>query len=101
VEGKVRYTARAEADLDSIAAYTFEKWGIEQATEYVRNLEASCRSLSDPKRGRVCRPLPMYRRFEHAKHVIYFRRDQRGDVLIVRILHERMLAALHLTGEDE
>jgi plasmid stabilization system protein ParE len=75
---------------------------LKQALKYVRDLEASCRSLDDRKRGRVCPPLSEYRRFKHAKHMIFLRRDHQGNVLIVRILHEKMLPGRHLrVSEDE
>jgi plasmid stabilization system protein ParE len=35
------------------------------------------------------------RRREQGKHVVFYRRDG-GDILILRILHERMLPELHI-----
>jgi toxin ParE1/3/4 len=99
---RLRYTRRAESDLDSIAAYTLEKWGLDQAQRYLDALFACCESLAaDPSRGRVHRPRPDYLRAEQGKHVVFCRRDTNGETLIVRILHQRMLPELHLTEDSE
>lgn len=99
---RLRYTRRAEADLDSIAAYTLEKWGLDQAHRYLNTVIACCEHVAtDPSRGRVHHPRPDYLRAEQGKHVVFFRRDASGDTLIVRILHQRMLPELHLTEDTE
>jgi toxin ParE1/3/4 len=89
-------------DLDSIAAYTLGKWGLDQAQRYLDALFACCESVAaDLSRGRVHQPRPEYLRAEQGKHVVFFRRDTSGHTLIVRILHERMLPELHLTEAPE
>ena len=99
---RLRYTARAESDLDSIAAHTVEQWGMEQALRYLSELEVCCRRLAeDPTSGRVHRPRPRYWRIEQGRHVVFFRREKNGDVLVVRILHDRMLPELHLGDVEE
>ena len=99
---QLRYTRRAEADLDSIAAYTLGRWGLDQAQRYLDALIACCESVAaDVSRGRVHQPRPEYLRTELGKHVVFFRRDESGATLIVRILHQRMLPELHLTEAPE
>jgi toxin ParE1/3/4 len=100
---KVRYTRRAEADLDDIAAYTVATWSVAQAARYLARLEAAAEALGDnPMLGRVYALRPRYSRFEEGSHVMFFRRDDAGNVLIVRIMHEAMLPELHLDEpEDE
>lgn len=99
---QLRYTRRAESDLDSIAAYALEKWGLDQAERYLNALLACRESLAaDLSRGRVHRPRPEYLRVEQGKHVVFFRREASGETLIVRILHERMLPELHLTTDPK
>jgi toxin ParE1/3/4 len=39
------------------------------------------------------------RRHEHQKHVIFYREDRKG-IVIVRILHQRMLPERHDHDED-
>jgi plasmid stabilization system protein ParE len=51
--------------------------------------------------GRAYAPIPPYWRFEHASHVVFFRREDGGDVVIVRVLHERMLPELHLVEPED
>jgi toxin ParE1/3/4 len=98
---QLRYTRRAEADLDSIVAYTLGRWGLDQAHRYL-DLIACCESAAaDVSLGRVHHPRPEYLRTELGKHVVFFRRDESGATLIVRILHQRMLPELHLTEAPE
>jgi toxin ParE1/3/4 len=97
----VRYTRRAEADLDGIAAYTLQKWGLEQALRYISDLQYCCEALSaDTSRDRDFPPIPRYSRIKIAKHVVFFRRKD-AEVVVVRILHGSMLPELHLTGEPD
>jgi len=100
---KVRYTRRAEADLDEIAKYTIETWSTPQSARYIGALERCCARLADnPMLGRVYLLRPRYSRFEEGSHVVFFRRETGGDVLVVRVLHQRRLPELHLDeAEDE
>jgi plasmid stabilization system protein ParE len=94
---KVFYSKRAEQDLVEIGVYTRMEWGDEQWARYERLITTGCEdvlprmhrlTLSVPKR-------PALRRWRCERHVIYFRHVD--DALeIVRILHERRLAELHL-----
>jgi toxin ParE1/3/4 len=97
-----RFTVRARADLLSIAVYTRSTWGDDQARKYLLELQACCQRLAEePALGRVHQPRPQYSRIEQGKHVLFFRRTEEGDVVIVRILHGRMLPDLHLSGEPQ
>jgi toxin ParE1/3/4 len=91
-----RFSRRAEADLLSIGDYTLRTWGIKQAAFYLHELEHCCQMLADnPALGRHCDEVrPGLRRFEQGKHVVFYRRERR-DILISRILHERMLPDRH------
>jgi toxin ParE1/3/4 len=96
---RVRYQRRAEDDLDSIADYSLDRWGHAVAERYVNGLEALCEHLDEvpilnrPYRG------PYFRRANES-HVVFFRREDDGGVLIVRILHASMHPDLH-SVEDE
>jgi toxin ParE1/3/4 len=87
------FSRRAEADLLEIGSYTLQAWGVDQAILYIDQLEACCQMLADnPASGRSCDEVrPGLRRMEHAKHVIFYRQQQRGGIVISRILHQRML----------
>jgi toxin ParE1/3/4 len=91
-----RFSRHAEADLLSIGDYTLRRWGKAQAARYLDELEVCCQTLSDnPALGRLCDEVrPGLRRLEHSKHVVFYRQE-RGGILISRILHQRMLPELH------
>jgi len=99
---KFRFWRRAEADLLSIGEYTLRKWGETQASRYLGELEDCCQMLArNPALGRLCEDIrPGFRRFEHGKHVLFYRREPRG-ILISRILHRRMLPERHVMDSEE
>jgi toxin ParE1/3/4 len=90
--GRVRFTQLAEADLLEIGLYTHRTWGRRQCDGYLRELEGCCRQLAnDPTRGRSCDDIrPGLRRSRVGKHVVFYR-GELGDILVSRILQERML----------
>ncbi len=96
---RVRYQRRAEDDLDSIAEYSLERWGQARAERYVNGLQQLCEHLDElpilnrPHNG-------TYLRRAYESHVVFFRREDDGGILIVRILHGAMLPELH-TFDDE
>jgi toxin ParE1/3/4 len=91
-----RFSRRAEADLLNIGAYTLRTWGKAQAVRYIIELEVCCQKLADnPALGRHCDDVrPGLRRLEHGRHVVFYR-QQRGGILVSRILHQRMLPDRH------
>lgn len=101
--GKFRLSRLAEADLLSIATYTLLTWGEAQTIRYLDELEGCCQQLADnPAFGRSCNDIrpSLYRR-EQGKHVIFFRREH-GGILVLRILHQRMLSGKQdFTEEDK
>lgn len=88
----VRFSRRAEADLLQIGRYTIERWGVEQAGQYLNELDECCRALAcNPRMGRACDEIrPGLRRIGCGRHVIFYRVGA-TDVIISRILHDRML----------
>lgn len=88
----IRYSVRAERDITMIAEYTLNQWGEEQAFRYLDSLEACCQLLeASPSIGRLCDHIrPGLRRIEHGKHVVFFREDTEG-ILVLRILHHSVL----------
>ena len=101
--GKFRFTRRAETDLLNIAEYTLRKWGRNQTTRYLNELEACCEALADnPGLGRYCEEIrPGLQRFEHGRHVVFYRKHLQG-IFISRILHQQMLPERHsIEGQEE
>jgi toxin ParE1/3/4 len=87
----------ARTDLDGIFDYTVAEWGLEQAIRYTRLVEATCTDLAEsPLQGQDCGHIRSgYRRRLVEHHFIYYRTTSYG-IAVIRILHECMLASLHL-----
>ena len=88
---KFRLSRRAAADLESIASYTIEQFGIKQARRYRDGFERTFQALADQSlRGRSAAHFgDGVRRCDHESHVIFFRKSGE-DILIARVLHKRM-----------
>jgi toxin ParE1/3/4 len=97
-----RFSRRAEADLLSIGDYTLRKWGEAQTARYLDELEACCQTLAEnPALGRLCDDVrPGLQRHEHGKHVVFYRQE-RGGILVSRILHQRMLPDRHAIDDQD
>ena len=89
---KVNFSQRAVDDLGNIWNYTAEKWSLEQADSYYNILVSFCKEIAtnpflcgkkynDVKDGLLgCKV---------KKHIIFYQ-IRNDEVLIIRILHERM-----------
>ncbi|MDR3744907.1 MAG: type II toxin-antitoxin system RelE/ParE family toxin [Acidobacteriaceae bacterium] len=91
----------AEEDLLNIADYTLERWGREQASRYLAEMESCCQRIAaHPQLGRSCHHIrPDLRRMEQGKHIIFYR-ALGESVLITRVLHQSMLPTRHSMDED-
>ena len=99
----IQFSRRAEADLLEIGSYTLQTWGVDQAILYIDQLEACCQRLAkNPASGRSCDDVRRgLRRMEQGKHVIFYRQQEGGEVLISRILHQRMLPGEQVIDDTE
>ncbi|MFZ3013227.1 MAG: type II toxin-antitoxin system RelE/ParE family toxin [Nitrospira sp.] len=88
---------RAETDLADIWQFTFETWGVTQANTYLEQLDLGFRQLAkNPKLGKPCDEIRTgYRCLHLNRHMAYYRLHAR-QVIIVRVLHERMDIWQHL-----
>ncbi len=88
----------ARADLEQIWDYTHERWGADQAEEYVRELQhAIARAATNPRIGRACDEIrPGYRKLAAGSHTLYYRVTPDDVIDIVRTLHQRMDVDRHL-----
>jgi len=86
-----RLSGLAIKDLAEIADYTIATFGIEQARAYRDGLATAFEALAaNPNIGRSAdRLAPMLRRYTHQSHEVFYL-VTKGEILIVRILHERM-----------
>jgi toxin ParE1/3/4 len=84
----------AGSDVRGIIQYTNTRWSAEQALRYGAGLRKCLRILArNPGIGRACDSVsPGLRRFEHEKHVVFYR-IVTGGIRISRVLHQRMLPA--------
>jgi len=91
-----RLSRLVAADLDEIAEYTIDRFGIEQARRY-RDGMKTCfdRLANDPALGRGTEQLLRgLHRFEHQSHVVIYISEPK-NLLIVRVLHSSMDVPRH------
>jgi toxin ParE1/3/4 len=88
---------RAKADIENIWEYTEERWGLNQAKRYTRELQRAIETVArNPERARSCDDIrPGYRRFSVGSHIIFFVM-KRDWIEIIRVLHQRMDLDQHL-----
>jgi len=93
---QIKLRPLAQADLEQIWLYTFERWSLEQADRYVRDLVATMKDLArDTKTGRICNVREGYYQYAVGSHIVFYRVT--SDALdITRILHQRMDVERHL-----
>lgn len=82
----------ARADLTEIWDYTANRWGVDQAERYVRDLTAACQGLADKRlTGRAIDDIRAgYSKLSVGSHFLFYRRTDAGLIDIVRVLHQRM-----------
>ena len=87
----------AQIDLDRIWDYTAQRWGIDQAELYIRQLWQHINAAAaQPMIGRACPEVRAgYHNCRSGSHFIFYRLIN-GGIEVVRILHERMDFARHL-----
>lgn len=87
----------AQADVEEIWDYTAENWGVDQAESYTQDIRDLCRDLSAGQRS--SRPADIregYRKAAVGSHMLYFKTEDTGRIVVMRILHQRMDAGRHL-----
>ena len=91
-----RLSRLAAADLQEIAEYTIERFGILQARSYRDSLKICFVQLANnPELGRRAEHLMHgLQRFEHQSHVVFYISEP-GNLLIVRVLHSSMDVPRH------
>ncbi|WP_158805309.1 type II toxin-antitoxin system RelE/ParE family toxin [Acidisoma sp. L85] len=90
-------TPRAQGDLSDIWDHTANRWGIDQAETYTRQLGVHVAMVAgNPALGRACPEVRMgYYKFQSGKHILFYRIMNNG-IEVVRVLHERMDYGQHL-----
>lgn len=92
-----KFTVQAKRDLDQIRDYTLETWEADQAYVYLGRLRYGFESIeADPAVGKDRRELLAgMRSLAVGSHTVFYTRHE-GDVIIVRILQQRMDPHLHM-----
>ena len=90
---KYHLTNKAVEDLTNVWEYTVDAWSERQADDYYNMLIASCQKITENpqlfciKYEEITEGLYGYRA---NRHIIFYRILTGGDILIIRILHQRM-----------
>ncbi|WP_343600650.1 type II toxin-antitoxin system RelE/ParE family toxin [Mycobacterium sp.] len=88
----------AQADLEQIWDYTHDRWGVDRAEEYLRELQhAIDHVVANPYIGRACDEIrPGYRKLPAGSHLPFYRVTAEDVVDVVRVLHQRVDVDRHL-----
>jgi toxin ParE1/3/4 len=93
----ISYKPLARIDLEDIWHYTLEKWCVKQAEFYVREIYNEIQKLS--LYPSISKPVN-YNQAEYLQykinHHVVFCRVTENELIVVRILHERMDFQQHL-----
>jgi toxin ParE1/3/4 len=83
---------QAKNDLLDIGVFTAETWGKIQRNYYLEQLDDTFHLLGKkPTLGVMCDDVKIgYRKFPQGSHLIFYKDNPSGGILIVRILHKRM-----------
>ena len=81
----------AQSDIEDIWDFTAERWNIDQAETYVRQIMEAIGVIADkPGLGQSCDDVRAgYRKWPVGSHILFYR-VVAGAIDVVRILHERM-----------
>lgn len=95
--GRFVLSPRAQSDLDDIWDYTADRWGLDQAETYTRDIWQRIEEVAAlPAIGQECFDIRAgYYKISCGSHFLFNRLIAEG-IDIVRILHERMDFARHI-----
>ncbi|AOO79524.1 type II toxin-antitoxin system RelE/ParE family toxin [Bosea vaviloviae] len=87
----------AEADLEEIWLYSFREWSADQADKYHNDIVSAFDGIAaGTKKGRPVDIREGYFKYAVGSHVFYYKQVDTGEIIIIRILHQRMDANRHL-----
>ena len=96
-----RLSRRAVADWQEIGRFTQLQWGVAQRHKYLAAVETKLRQLAaNPQLG-ISRGdlIPGYRSARVGRHIFFYLVGADG-IDVIRILHERMDAEMHIAGGE-
>lgn len=88
---------KPETDVIGAWVYTCEEWGVDQADQYLDQLEEGMKQLiHHPLLGAgYAHVFPGYRRLQVEHHAVFYKIVE-PEVLVIRVLHEGMDAPARL-----
>lgn len=97
MKDRFRLSPRAKTDLDDIWDYTADRWGLDRAETYTRQLWRDIAAVAArSSMGRECPEVRSgYHKFASGSHLLFYRVTSDG-IDIVRILHQRMDYEQHI-----
>jgi len=93
-----KLSKKAKTDLKSIALYTEREWGRTQRNTYLKQFDECFYKLAENNDiGIACDNIKdNFRQFPIGSHVIFYKKNLKGVIEIIRILHKRMLPNVHV-----
>lgn len=93
-------TRLAEADIKDIYLYSYGEFGEKQADKYYGGLEERFNQILDQTAHSQDYSHIDYglRRVNYEHHAIYYQLGPEGELIIIRVLHQRMDEVQHLGG---
>ncbi len=89
---------KAIDDLSDIWKYTFDKWSVKQADQYYNQIIKAFESLSiNPSLGKIYfQSDVLIKGYKVRRHIIFYCFSKENNLLIIRILHEKMDVKNHI-----
>lgn len=88
---EVRLRPQAKTDLKNIWKFSYKRWGLHKADDYLQSLQQAFEILdNNPGIGRSLEHIrPGYRKYHVRSHFLIYLTTH-GRIDVVRILHQRM-----------
>ncbi|MBB5707734.1 type II toxin-antitoxin system RelE/ParE family toxin [Sphingopyxis panaciterrulae] len=78
----------ARRDITDIWLYTADRWGVDQADDYVGQIEDNLRKAAAGLR--IAQPIDELWKIRSGHHLCLFAKEADDVIWVIRILHERM-----------
>ena len=93
----------ARSDLRDIYAYTYKEWGELHAETYLDSLRSAMERIADGTaaiHSLASRHQDMFK-LRQGRHLIVCQTRNQNEILVVRVLHERMDIDVHIGSLNE